>query len=65
MKKVTHCSRQIFNHVAGVYRASMEGPLWCQVLQQFISGLEREMSEEDRATVLPDFIRWAMVGVVC
>ena len=42
----------------------MEGPLWCQVLQLFISGLERGMTEEDRATVLPDIIRWAITRAV-
>ena len=40
-------------------RASMEGPLWCQVLKQFISALETSLNEEDRFTVLPDFIRSA------
>ena len=35
----------------------MEGPLWCQVLKQFISALETSLNEEDRFTVLPDFIR--------
>ena len=40
-----------------LHRASMEGPLWCQVLQLFVSALEGSMSEKDRLTVLPDFLR--------
>jgi hypothetical protein len=39
-----------------IERASMEGPLWCEVLKQFISVLESSVDEEDRLTVLPDFI---------
>ena len=35
----------------------MEGPLWCQVLYQFITALESSLDDDDRATVLPDFIR--------
>jgi hypothetical protein len=40
-----------------IERASMEGPLWCEVLKQFICVLESSVDEEDRLTVLPDFIR--------
>ena len=40
-----------------LHRASMEGPLWCQVLQLFVSALEGSMSEKDRLAVLPDFLR--------
>ena len=43
-----------------LHRASMEGPLWCEVLKQFISVLESSVDEEDRLTVLPDFIRSAL-----
>ena len=38
----------------------MEGPLWCEVLKQFICVLESSVDEEDRLTVLPDFIRSAL-----
>lgn len=43
--------------LAIVCRASMEGPLWCQVLQQFITALESSLDDDDRVTVLPDFLR--------
>ena len=44
--------------VSIIYRASMEGPLWCDVLKQFMTSLENSMNAEDRHTVLPDFVRW-------
>ena len=38
-------------------RASMEGPVWCLVLQQFMSALENSVDEDERLTVVPDFVR--------
>ena len=35
----------------------MEGPLWCHVLQQFFTALESSLDDDERVTVLPDFIR--------
>ena len=53
---VALCSTLFLN--MNVFRASMEGPLWCLVLQQFFTGLENSLGDANRSTVLLDFIRY-------